>query len=231
MNRIHHTAVIGDDVELGDGNVVGPYSVIVGACEIGDHNWFGPHVVIGTPAEMRGSHHPSGWDGEPGTGTISIGNRNVVREFTAISAGSDGGTTTLGDDCYVMDKVHISHDCDIGDAVTISCAVIMAGHIVLGDGCNLGLGAILHQGMVIGEGSMIGMGSVITRHVAPFALAYGSPARVHGANRTGLERRGVDPERIDAIDAAHRAGEGLSTLMVEEYRRFENQVGRITEHG
>ncbi|WP_232290263.1 hypothetical protein [Micromonospora sp. ATCC 39149] len=35
-NRIHPTAVVGADVELGDDNVVGPYSVVVGPCRIGN---------------------------------------------------------------------------------------------------------------------------------------------------------------------------------------------------
>ena len=54
MNEIHHTAVIGDDVKLGIGNVIGPYAVIIGPCHLGDGNWLGPHVSIGGPAEIRG---------------------------------------------------------------------------------------------------------------------------------------------------------------------------------
>ena len=229
MNRIHHTAIIGDEVELGDGNVIGPYSVVIGKCEIGDGNWIGPHVVVGTPAEMRGTHHAAGWDSDPGAGTVSIGSRNVLREFTVVQQGTVLGTT-VGDDCYFMDKVHIPHDCEVGHSVTISCAVLIAGHVIIGDRCNLGLGAILHQRTVIGEGSMIGMGSVITRHIEPYALAYGAPARVRGANKTGLERMGADPAAIDAIDKAHKDGTGLSALISDEYRRFEDQVERVTEH-
>ena len=32
MNEIHPTAIIGPGVELGDGNIVGPYAVIQGPC-------------------------------------------------------------------------------------------------------------------------------------------------------------------------------------------------------
>ena len=34
-NRIHPTAVLGPGVELGSGNVVGPYAVVLGPCRIG----------------------------------------------------------------------------------------------------------------------------------------------------------------------------------------------------
>lgn len=229
MNRIHHTAIIGDDVEFGEGNVVGPYAVVVGKCVIGDENWIGPHVVVGTPAEMRGTHHAAGWDADHGAGTVSIGNRNVVREFTAVHQGTTRGTS-VGDDCYIMNKVYIPHDCQVGNSVTVSCGVMIGGHVVLGDGCNLGLGATLHQRIVVGEGSMIGMGSVVTRHMEPYALAYGSPARVCGANKIGLERLGADPELIEAIDRAHKDGTGLAALISDEYRRFEDQVRCVTEH-
>src|SRR5438105_9878108 len=40
-NRIHPTAVVGDAVDLGEGNVIGPYAVVLGPCRMGDDNWIG----------------------------------------------------------------------------------------------------------------------------------------------------------------------------------------------
>jgi UDP-N-acetylglucosamine acyltransferase len=50
---------------------------------------------------------------------------------------------------------------------------------------------------------MIGMGSVVTRSVPPFALAYGSPARVRGANEVGMRRKGIADEDVASIAAAY----------------------------
>src|SRR5438270_513526 len=43
-NRIHPTAVVGDAVDLGEGNVVGPYAVVLGPCSL----------MVGNPARQAG---------------------------------------------------------------------------------------------------------------------------------------------------------------------------------
>jgi len=225
-NRIHPTAIIGDDVVFGVGNSIGPYTVIMGPCTIGDENWIGPNVCIGGPPEMRGAHHPLGWAGEAGNGPVEIGNRNVVREFTSIQ-GPTTGTTRLGDDCYLMDKVHIPHDCTVEDRVTISCSVMLGGHTHLGAGSNIGLSSVIHQRIVIGRGAMIGMGSVITKHIPPFALAYGSQARVRGANIVGLTRSGFDEDTSRQVDEALKAEGDISALLPSESRAFLRAIGIV----
>ena len=225
-NRIHPTAIIGVDVVLGVGNSIGPYSVIMGPCTIGDDNWIGPHVCIGAPPEMRGAHHPVGWAGEAGTGPVEIGNRNVIREFTVIH-GPTTGSTRVSDDCYLMNKVYIAHDCIVEDRVTISSSVTMGGHTHLGAGSNIGLSAVIHQRIVIGRGAMIGMGSVVTKHIAPFALAYGTPARVRGANVVGLLRSGLDEGVSADIDATLKAGGDLSALLPTESDAFRLAVAAV----
>ena len=186
-NRIHPTAIIGEGVQIGQRNVIGPYVVVLGPCVIGDDNWIGPHVAIGTPGEMRGGPHPAGWLGEDGVGPTLIGNRNVIREFVTIQQGNVG-TTRIGDECYVMTKAHVPHDGVLGDRVTVSCAVLIGGHTVVGDGANLGLGTVIHQHLAIGAGAMVGMGSVVTKDIPPYVLGFGSPALVRGANVVGLKR-------------------------------------------
>ncbi|GAA1650459.1 UDP-N-acetylglucosamine acyltransferase [Catellatospora bangladeshensis] len=200
-NRIHPTAIIGPEVELGTGNVIGPYSVLLGPLRVGDGNWIGPHVSIGAPAEIRGGAHPAAWD-EPGEGPgITIGDRNTFRDFVCVhqpSAGSPAGTV-VGSDCYIMNKVYIPHDAQLGDAVTIASSVAMGGHVKLGDGVNLGLNSTVHQRRIVGPGAMVGMGSVITRDVPPYAKSFGNPARVRGVNTVGMSRAGIPAEAIEAL--------------------------------
>jgi UDP-N-acetylglucosamine acyltransferase len=47
---------------------------------------------------------------------------------------------------------------------------------------------------------MVGMGSIVTRHVPPFALTFGSPAKPHGCNRVGMQRQGYEDSVIDSLD-------------------------------
>jgi UDP-N-acetylglucosamine acyltransferase len=205
MTRIDRTAVIGDDVIIGKNNEIGPYAVILGRVIIGDSNWIGPHVAIGGPAQLKGGPHPSGWQNESGEGSIVIGDSNVIREFSTVhQSTSDHTPTRIGNRCYLMAGAHVPHDAHIGTDVTICNAVLIGGHTTVGDRTNIGLGSVVHQRLNIGEGVMVGMGSVVTNDLPAYALAFGSPARVKGANTVGLRRHGVDDELIDRIDGALR---------------------------
>lgn len=209
-NRIHPTAVVGDGVVLGRDNVVGPHAVLVGPLRVGDGNWFGPGVVVGTPPEVRGVPHGTPWDA-PGDGPgVRLGHRNVLREGTVVHQGWQQ-PTVVGDECFLMNKVYVAHDTVLGDGVTLASTVTMGGHVRVGAGANLGLGATVHQRRVIGAGAMVGMGSVVTRDVPPFALTYGNPARVRGANRVGMTRRGVDDETVAALAALYESGQVPAT--------------------
>ena len=198
-NRVHPTAIIGDGVELGDDNVIGPYTVLLGPSRIGNGNRIGPHACIGGPAEYRGGPHPAAWDGElEGAGT-QIGDRNVIREFVTVNQGTQR-PTVIGDDGYLMGRAHVGHDSVLGDFVTVTSAVQIAGHCEIWSLTNLGLGALLHQHVRVGPGAMVGMGSVLRKEVDAFVITLGNPARTVGVNRVGLTRQGCDEEQIMGVE-------------------------------
>ncbi|MBE1581053.1 UDP-N-acetylglucosamine acyltransferase [Amycolatopsis roodepoortensis] len=214
VNRIHPTAVIGEGVELGEDNVIGPFTVIVGPTRIGDGNWIGPHVTIGTPGEDRGREHPAAWEAAPtgdpdhdGHGVV-IGSRNRIREYVSVHQGT-WRTTTIGDGGYFLRSSHIAHDCVVEDAVTVASNVITGGHCHIWSGANLGMGAILHQRVVIGPGAMVGMSSAVRKEVGAFTIAVGNPARVTGVNTVGLSRRGLDEAAIEALGPWLKGKAGL----------------------
>jgi UDP-N-acetylglucosamine acyltransferase len=203
-NRIHPTALIGAGVELGDDNVVGPYTVIVGPARIGDGNWIGPHVSIGGPAEYRGGPHPVAWEGELDGAGVVIGDRNIFREFVTVQQGMHEATT-LGDDCYLLARSHVGHDCQVHDVVTLTGAVVLGGHAHVGSWANIGLGTVVHQRSQVGPGAMVGMGSAVRKDIPPFTIAVGNPARVTGVNQVGLSRLGCSDDVV-ARFTAYMAG-------------------------
>jgi UDP-N-acetylglucosamine acyltransferase len=206
MNCIHPTATIGPEVELGTGNTVGPGVVLLGPLTVGDDNWFGAHTVIGAPAEIRGIEHGAAWDGRlVGTG-LSVGSRNVFREFVTVHQGHYD-TTSVGSDCYLMNKTYVGHDGHVEDGVTMASSVTLGGHVSVGAGANLGMGCVVHQRRVIGPGAMVGMGAVVTRDVPPHAKAFGNPCRLHGANAVGMSRAGLPEEAVDFLARAYERGE------------------------
>jgi len=198
MNEIHPTAIVGPDVRLGDnntvgpfavldgeivignGNSIGPHAVVFGPCTIGDDNLVEPHVVINTTSAIR-DHLERG---------TNIGSRNVLKEFVSIG----GRASAVGDDCFLMDKAHVAHNCRVGNHVTMASSAILGGHVVVGDYATLGIGASVHQRVVIGEGAMVGMNAAVTTDVEPWNTVVGSPARSIGLNTKGMEIWGRGPE-------------------------------------
>ncbi len=205
-NRIHPTALVGEGVELGDGNVVGPGAVLVGPCRIGDGCWIGPYVSIGTPAEYRGGPHPVGWDGELAGAGVEIGDGATVREFVTVNQGTEH-PTVVGPDCYLLARSHVGHDCVLDAGVTLADAVQLGGHTHVWAWANIGMGTVVHQRGEVGPGAMIGMGSAVRKPVPPFSITVGNPARTVGVNTVGLSRRGCDGETVDAV-TAYLAGKG-----------------------
>ncbi len=212
-NHIHPTAIVGAGVELGDGNVVGPYTVICGPTRVGDGNWIGPHVCIGGPAEYLAAPHPASWttaadvgDAAPAGAGVVLGHRSRIREFVTINQGVHE-PTRLGDDCYLMGRSHLGHDTAVDAGVVLASAVQLAGHVRVGSWANLGLGTVVHQHARIGPGAMVGMGAAVRRDVPPFTIAVGNPARAVGVNEVGLRRLGCDEATVAAV-AAYLAGRG-----------------------
>jgi len=222
MNQIHPTAIIDPSVRLGSGNKIGPFAVILGDTTIGDDNWIGPHVAIGTPAQMRNGPHPISWADELSVAAIEIGNGNVIREFATVHAGTTN-TTRIANDCYFMTQAHVPHDAQIESGVTLSNSAQLGGHTIVQKGANIGLGAVVHQRSLIGSYAMVGMGSVVTKAILPFGMAYGSPARIRGANVIGMKRVKIDDELISKIEDALRNADltALRLLIPSEMESFD----------
>lgn len=227
MNKIHPTAILGDQVKLGSGNTIGPYVVISGTVQIGDGNWIGPHTSIGGPPEIRGSDLPDAWENGSHLGTVTIGSHNVIREGCTIHAGYFAGTQ-IANDCYIMNQTYIAHDSSIGTQVTLSSHVVLGGHVVIQNAANLGMSTVVHQRRVIGTACMIGMGSIVTRDIPPFSKAFGNPCRIVGANVIGMQRMGLKDSLGLEITRSLDAGEIelLYQLIPAEMNSFETARNR-----
>lgn len=192
-NIIHSTAQIDPDVELGEGNYIGPFCHIYSNVKIGNGNHFEGYASIGSPAEKHGFFRT-----KPEQNTI-IGNNNIIREFVTINSGSRR-SSIMGNNCLMLRGSHLSHDTILEDNVTISCSVMIGGESHIMTGCNLGLGSLLHQFSVMGSYSMLGMGAVVTKtlELEPGCIFVGNPAKFLKQNNVGLSRNNITPELLQA---------------------------------
>jgi UDP-N-acetylglucosamine acyltransferase len=114
----------------------------------------------------------------------------------------------------------VAHDCAVGDHVIIANAVQMAGYVSIEDWAIIGGGTVIHQFTRIGRHCMVGGGSRVTQDVAPFVRVAGSPPRMAGLNRVGLERRDFAPTMVQALDRAYR-------ILFREKLAVEEAVAKI----
>ena len=185
MNKIDPTVVIRGDVEIGTGNEILPYSVLIGPLTIEDNNYIGPHVTIGTPGQDTNKPRYDSSECR-----IQIGSGNIIREYTAIQKPCYRDITRIGNNCFLMQSVHVPHDAIIDDDVVITPMVVMGGITHIMTGANLGISSSIHQYSVIGAYSLVGMGSAVTKNVRPFSIYVpGKPVRL---NRYAIKKFGFE---------------------------------------
>jgi UDP-N-acetylglucosamine acyltransferase len=197
--RIGAFAVIGDEVELGDGCVVDHHAVVTGPSSFGRNNHFSYFSVVG------GDPQDYTFTGQKVR--LDAGESNEFREFCTVHRGTvkGGGVTRIGSHNLIMAYAHVGHDCVVGDHCTIINGAQFAGHTHIDDYATISSFVLVHQFSRIGCHSYVGAGTVVTQDVPPFSLVVGPrETRCYGINRIGLERHGFSPERIQPIEQAYR---------------------------
>lgn len=188
-NNIHSTAIIGEGVKIGKGNIIGAYTVIYDNVEIGDNNTIGSFVVIGGDGETKREAEF--------TKKIIIGNDNLINHHVTVDRGNERDTI-IGDYCYIMTKSHLGHDVQLENNVTISSGANIGGHVTIEEYANVGLNAEVHQRLRIGQSAMVGMGSSITKPVYPFMKVVGVN-RILGYNVKRVKASGLEMREIRII--------------------------------
>ena len=216
MAKTHPTAIVESGAELAADVEIGPYSIVRSQVRIGAGTVVGPHCVIegrttiGTDnrifqfCSLGGVPQDKKYAGEPTT--LEIGDRNTIREYCNFNIGTaqDAGTTRIGSDNWLMNNVHIAHDCVVGSQTIVAGYAGLAGHVHLGDWAIVGAMSGLHQFVKMGPHSMGGFQSHVSQDVPPFMMVDGNPLTVRGFNAEGLRRRGFSDERIAAVKQMYR---------------------------
>lgn len=214
---IHPTAMVHPEAELGSGVEVGPYTIIEKGVVIGDGTKIGARVtlegdtIIGNENEIFSGAivgsvtQDKKFDGVNG-GSLRIGDRNKIREYSTINPGTvEGSQTVIGNDNLIMAYAHVAHDCVIGNSTTIANAGTLAGHVVVEDKAIIGGLCGVHQFVRIGHLAIVGGNSKAAQDVPPFVMADGHPAVAYGLNSVGLERANYSQEERLVLKRAFKA--------------------------
>ncbi len=160
---IHPTALIGPNVEIGEGVYIGPY------------------CVIGFPAESKGK--------EDENYGVKINKGAIIHGLVTIDTGTER-PTIVGEGSYLMKHSHIGHDAQIGKNNTIACGAKIGGFVKTGEYVNIALNGCVHQRLIIPEGVMLGMNSTLTKTIElhSYGIYAGTPARFLKKNKVLIDR-------------------------------------------
>jgi acetyltransferase-like isoleucine patch superfamily enzyme len=128
---------------------------------------------------------------------FQTGHRVLIRENTSIGdnvlIGTNvviEGNTTIGNRVSIQSNVYIPANSVVEDFVFVGPNAVLTNDKyplrkkselkgpILRKGASIGANSTILPGIEIGEGAMVAAGAVVTKHVAPWKLAIGSPARV-----------------------------------------------------
>jgi UDP-N-acetylglucosamine acyltransferase len=197
--RVGAYAVIGEDVEVGDGCVLHSHAMVQGPSKIGRDNIFHPFCSVGgDPQDFR-------FQGEKTE--LVVGDGNIFREYVTISRGTvgGGGKTTIGNGNFFLAAAHIGHDSHVGSNTLFVNGATLAGHVTVEDFATIGFQSPVHQFCRVGRYAYIGASTVITQDVPPFSrVVTERETKSYGVNTIGLERKGFSVERLKILQRAFR---------------------------
>ncbi len=189
---IHPTALISENVIIEDGVKVGPFCIITGNVRIESGTRIFAHVAIGYPAQVTGL--------KESLGTIHIKKNCEIREFVTIHASRyKDGKTVIGNNCYLMNYAHVSHDVTLEDNVTLINNVSLGGHTHVQRNAFLMAYAATHQFCKVGAFTAVAPFSGARQDLPPFCLFNGQPGKFAGLNAVALKRAGLSGNNINAL--------------------------------
>ena len=148
----HPTAIVDDNVIIGNETKVWCFSHILKFTEIGNHCNIGQNVVIGP--------------------FVSIGDLCKIQNNVSLYKG-----VTLEDGVFVGPSVVFTNILNPRSFINKMNEVKKT---IIRSGATIGANATIVCGNTIGEYALVGAGSVVTRDVPPHALVIGNPARIVG---------------------------------------------------
>jgi UDP-3-O-[3-hydroxymyristoyl] glucosamine N-acyltransferase len=196
--RVHPTAILGMEVQLGRRTSIGPHAVLGDGVALGDDctilanvtiypgTVLGDRVVVQAGAVLGSTgfgYARNSATGEylafPQQGTLTIADDVEIGANTTIDRGALG-ETRIGAGTKIDNLVHIAHNCILGRNVIIAAQTGISGSSIIEDGAILGGQVGLGEHAHVGPGVILGGGAGVLSHKkvrGPGEVFWGRPAR------------------------------------------------------
>jgi len=236
---VHRTAVVADGAQIAETAEIGPYAVIGPNVRIGKGTKIGAHAIIDgvttigedcniyAGASIGLDPQDLAYKGEP-TGVI-IGDRVTIREYATIHRATKEGFTIIGDDCFLMNYVHIAHNCKLGRGVIMANSTMFAGYGTIGDYSVFSGQIVAHQDVRIGRMCMISGMSGLRVDIPPFTTTSGRRARVRAVNVIGMRRQKFAAPVRTAIKEAYRLLYRTELNVSQALEKIETEIEQFPE--
>ncbi len=149
---VHPSSYVDEGAQIGAGTKIWHFSHIMSGAQIGKNCNLGQNVVI-SPGVVLGDN-------------VKV--QNNVSVYTGVIVEDD---CFLGPSCVFTNVINPRSQINRRDEYQKT---------LVKRGATIGANATIVCGVTLGRYSFIGSGAVVTRDVPDYALAYGSPAKLHG---------------------------------------------------
>ncbi len=219
---IHPFAYIDDNVVIGDNCEILPYASLMSGARLGKGNKvFQGAVVAAVPQDFA----------YKGDDTVAIvGDNNVIRENVVINRATlKEGETRIGNNNFLLEGTHLSHDTKVGNHCVFGYGVKMAGDCMIEDYAIFGGNVLVGQGCRIGSWSWIRSGCRFNRDIPPYIVAAKEPTIYNGVNTKVLTKAGFSEKVINHIAHAYRLVYQGNTSLNDAILKVKDQVPNSEE--
>ncbi len=215
--KIFPFVYIEEDVEIGDNCIIFPFVSICNGSRIGNNNKIHQSSVIAAL--------PQDFNFRGAKSYVKIGDNNVIRENVVINRGTQrDGCTIIGNNNFLLEGTHISHDTVVGDHCVFGYGVKIAGDCLIDNGAIFSSSAIQNANTRVGRLAIIQAGCTFSRDVPPFVIAGGKPLEYGGPNTTMMNAAKIDPKVQKHIANAYRLLFHGKTSTFDVIKQIKEQV-------
>jgi len=146
----------------------------------------GDNALRGRVAEMYQDQHPEIPVSRALHPDAVIADSADISAGTVIMAGAIvNPSCVIGRGCIINTRASLDHDCVLEEFASLAPGSVTGGNCTIGRFSAVGIGAKLKHGVSIGENTIIGAGATVIRDIAPFKVAYGTPATERKDRKAG----------------------------------------------